>query len=236
MKIYLVRHAESLGNADGNLASVTDFPLTEKGELQARNLGKSLKGELEGKHITAYSSPLLRAVQTTKEIFCSAGIENVPIMEVECLKEMDLGKLEGIPFQQLPKEYPEVDLASKLSELHAPEGECYQDVKNRCEFFLRNFVDKAKDDENIIVVSHGITLRVMINLILKRPDKDVDYLNWIENTAQTVFEYDILKKKYQLLCLNDFSHLGELKTKNFDSWGTFAGNTYLETLRGSVEV
>ena len=56
MKIYILRHCESVHNA--NNRSGTNCPLTEKGILQAKNIS--------GHFDVVICSPLLRAIQTLK--------------------------------------------------------------------------------------------------------------------------------------------------------------------------
>lgn len=222
MKMYLMRHAESAGNIKGNLTSTTDYELTPKGKLQAQRAGKILCEELKGKQVMAYCSPLLRAKQTLEEVLCCIGNKNIKIFQTDDLKEMDLGILEGMPFDEQSKQYPDIDLGKRLSALRAPEGECYQDVKNRVKRFLDNYCSQLCEEENILIVSHGITLRVLTNLLLNRPDEDVNDLNWMENTALTVLVYDKEKCAFSVDRLNDYTHLQELKTSNYNEWGLFA--------------
>jgi len=59
--IILVRHGECEGNIKGMFRGRTDFPLNERGLIQAQDLAKELKN-FSIKHI--YSSPLTRARQT----------------------------------------------------------------------------------------------------------------------------------------------------------------------------
>ena len=221
MKVYLIRHAESVGNIRGSLTSTTDFALTEKGRLQAKRLGESLQKELMGKRIAAYCSPLLRAKQTLGEILSCVEAVPLHITETPDLKEMDLGKLEGIPFDEQLIRYPHIDLGAGLSVLSAPDGECYADVKGRVRQFCDIHIAKNNAD-CILVASHGITLRVLTNVLLQRPDKDVDRLNWFENTAVTVLDLDRKEQAFTVEKLMDHSHLRELSTPNFKSWGIFA--------------
>lgn len=221
MKIYLIRHAESVGNIRGSLTSTTDFELTDKGRRQARRLGISLREELKGKKITAFCSPLARAKQTLQEVLDFIDADDVNITENSDLKEMDLGILEGMPFDEQVVKYPEIDLGGRLSCLYAPEGECFADIKERVACFCKSFVT-ATDSECVLIVSHGITLRVLTNILLNRPDKDIDYLNWFENTAQTVLSFDKDSQSFRVEKLNDYSHLKELGTSNFKDWGLFA--------------
>lgn len=230
MKIYLIRHAESVGNTKGSLVSTTDFELTGKGKLQAQRVGEYLYEELKGKEIVAYCSPLLRARQTLQGIFDCMAQKDIKMIETDDLKEMDLGILEGMPFDEQLIRYPEIDLAKRLSALQAPEGESYQDMKLRVGRFVEQYISKPEDNRDILIVSHGITLRILTNLILKRPDEDVNSLNWLENTAHTVLVYDKDKDGFCIERLNDYSHLQELKTANYNEWGLFAEpNAYYKT-------
>lgn len=231
MNLYLIRHAESYGNIKGKIISTTDFELTEKGVLQARRAGQKICKQLKERQISAYCSPLARARQTLLEILCCIGQNNSNITESSCLKEMDLGLLEGMSWEERRHNYPEVDLDEKLSLLQAPDGESYQDVKKRCQEFIENYLAKENDESCIVIVSHGITLRVLTNLLLNRPDDDVNFLNWMENTAITELIWEKEHHTYQIARLNDYSHLGKLKTAGYENWGLFAKRNYLENYR-----
>jgi len=232
MKIYLVRHAESVGNLKGSLISTTDFGLTEKGKKQSQRLGEFLNEELKAKKLITYCSPLLRAKQTLQEMLSCIDACDVTVTEIPELKEMDLGILEGMPFDEQVIRYPDINIGNGLSHFSAPGGECYRDIKRRIEQFYNTHID-GSDDENIVIVSHGITLRVLVNTILQRPDEDVNCLNWFENTAQTVITYDKEKGRFDLDKLNDYSHLKELVTANYKDWGFFAAkDAYLKRIAG----
>lgn len=226
MKLYLIRHAESYGNIRGKIISSTDFELTEKGVSQSQRIGQKICLELKEKPISAYCSSLARAKQTLIEILCYIGQENVEITETDFLKEMDLGLLEGMTWEERRQKYPEIDLDKKLSLLQAPYGESYQDVKNRCKMFAEKYLEKETNEKNILIVSHGITLRILINFLLKRPDEDINFLNWMENTALTELILEKESHTYQLVRLNDYSHLKELQTIGYEKWGLFATHDY----------
>ncbi len=168
------------------------------------------------KIISAYCSSLARAKQTLIEILRCIGQENAEITETDFLKEMDLGLLEGMTWEERQQKYPEIDLDKKLSLLQAPYGESYQDVKNRCKTFTEKYLEKETDEKNILIISHGITLRILINFLLKRPDEDINFLNWLENTALTELILEKESHTYQLVRLNDYSHLKELQTIGYE--------------------
>lgn len=228
LKLYLIRHAESYGNIKGKIISTTDFELTEKGIAQSRRIGQKIRRELQGKGISVYCSSLARARQTLQEILRCIGQEDAVITESAFLKEMDLGLLEGLSWEERRQKYPEIDLDKKLSLLQAPGGESFQDVKNRCLSFAENYLYDKDEESNVIIVSHGITLRVLTNLLLNRPDEDINFLNWMENTALTELIREEQSRTYRAARLNDYSHLGDLKTAGYENWGLFASRNYLE--------
>jgi len=59
--VYLARHGETAWSLTGQHTGITDLPLTERGEQNARALGERLVGLNFGK---VFTSPLKRAVRT----------------------------------------------------------------------------------------------------------------------------------------------------------------------------
>ena len=59
--IYLARHGETAWSLTGQHTGLTDLPLTERGEENARRLGERLSGIAFAK---AWTSPLQRARRT----------------------------------------------------------------------------------------------------------------------------------------------------------------------------
>lgn len=63
MKLYLIRHGETIWNEKGLWQGITDVPLNEKGREQAKKLANSLE-----RVDAIYSSPLKRSLETAEEI------------------------------------------------------------------------------------------------------------------------------------------------------------------------
>src|SRR6266567_3220316 len=59
--VYLARHGETAWSISGQHTGLSDLPLTERGERNARRLGERLKGLAFTKVLT---SPLQRATRT----------------------------------------------------------------------------------------------------------------------------------------------------------------------------
>ena len=61
--VYLARHGETAWSISGQHTGLTDLPLTDRGESNARRLGDRLKGLRFDK---VFTSPLQRAVRTSE--------------------------------------------------------------------------------------------------------------------------------------------------------------------------
>ena len=100
--VYLVRHGETAWSLSGQHTGLTDLPLTQRGERNARLLGRRLSGLAFAKVLT---SPLQRAVRTCE----LAGFG--PIAEVDRdLLEWNYGDYEGRRTVEIHAERPEWQL------------------------------------------------------------------------------------------------------------------------------
>ena len=85
--IYLARHGETAWSLTGQHTGLTDLPLTEQGERNARNLGERLRGLTFAK---VFTSPLHRAIRTCE----LAGFKAVAEVDAN-LVEWNYGDYEG---------------------------------------------------------------------------------------------------------------------------------------------
>src|SRR6478736_4194883 len=97
--ICLARHGETAWSLSGQHTGLTDLPLTQRGELNARNLGQRLKGRSFAK---VFTSPLKRAVHTCE----LAGFGNEAEVDPNLL-EWDYGQYEGRRTAEIRKEWPD---------------------------------------------------------------------------------------------------------------------------------
>ena len=96
--LYLARHGETAWSVSGQHTGLTDLPLTERGERNARQLGERLKGLSFAK---VFTSPLRRATRTCE----LAGFGGAADVEPGLL-EWDYGKYEGWKTEDIHKECP----------------------------------------------------------------------------------------------------------------------------------
>src|SRR5262245_41257517 len=100
--VYLARHGETAWSLSGQHTGLTDLPLTERGERNARRLGERLKGLAFG---NVFTSPLKRAARTCE----LAGLGRVAQQE-EDLLEWNYGAYEGRRSVEIHTERPEWNL------------------------------------------------------------------------------------------------------------------------------
>src|SRR5436309_7014719 len=100
--LYLARHGETAWSLTGQHTGLTDLPLTERGERNARLLGKRLAGLTFAK---VFTSPLQRAIRTCE----LAGFGAVAEVDRN-LVEWNYGKYEGRRTAEIRAERPDWEL------------------------------------------------------------------------------------------------------------------------------
>jgi probable phosphoglycerate mutase len=100
--VYLARHGETAWTVSGQHTGVTDIPLTERGEGNARRLGERLKGLTFAR---VFTSPLQRVKRT-----CAlAGFGAMAEVDPD-LVEWNYGDYEGRTTAEIHKERPDWQL------------------------------------------------------------------------------------------------------------------------------
>jgi probable phosphoglycerate mutase len=100
--VYLARHGETAWSVSGQHSGLTDLPLTERGEQNARRLGERLQ---RLSFVSVLTSPLKRAART-----CAlAGFGSVAEID-RSLVEWDYGEYEGRRSVEIHRERPDWDL------------------------------------------------------------------------------------------------------------------------------
>src|SRR5215831_16644408 len=100
--IYLARHGETAWSLTGQHTGLTDLPLTERGERNARQLGERLRSLTFAQ---VYTSPLQRAARTCE----LAGFGAVAEVDRD-LVEWDYGQYEGRRTAEIRAERPDWEL------------------------------------------------------------------------------------------------------------------------------
>jgi probable phosphoglycerate mutase len=144
--IYLARHGETAWSLTGQHTGLTDLPLTERGEQNARALGERLIGLNFAK---VFTSPLQRAARTCE----LAGFGAVAKVDRDLL-EWNYGHYEGRRTAEIHAERPDWQLFRD----GCPGGESPDQVGARADGVLSR-VRAVRGD--VLLFSSGHFLRVL---------------------------------------------------------------------------
>jgi broad specificity phosphatase PhoE len=144
--VYLARHGETAWTLSGQHTGLTDLPLTERGERNARRLAERLRGAIFAK---VFTSPLHRATRTCE----LAGFGALAEIDGDLL-EWNYGEYEGRLTADIHKERPEWQLFRD----GCPGGESPNDVAVRADRAVKR-VRAVEGD--VLLFSSGHFLRVL---------------------------------------------------------------------------
>ena len=147
--LFVVRHGETEWSANGRHTSVTDLPLTERGEQQA----KLLIGHLEPSDFGLVLSSPRRRARDTAELAGFTG-KHEPHLD-EDLAEWAYGEYEGRTSAEIHEEMPGWTIWSHAT----PGGETADQVAAR----LDRVVERVRGSgvERALCFAHGHSLRAL---------------------------------------------------------------------------
>lgn len=162
MKLYFIRHGETVWNTQAKLQGKSDIPLNEKGVALARVTGEALA---DVPFAAIYSSPLKRALQTAQLV---AGDRDVPIVTDRRLEEIGFGIWEGLSCHkdhyEIPSDSFQDFFLDPFGYQPPAQGETVRHVCGRTADFLEELIRKmGKEESNVLISCHGCTLRALMN-------------------------------------------------------------------------
>ena len=163
---FLVRHGETEWNVERRIQGWADSPLTSVGRAQAEIHGKLL-ATLGIDRVLA--SPLGRTKQTVAPIVRETKVA----AEYHArLREVCMGEWSGRTSREIQSCYAE-QWQARLDDpegYRPPNGENRFDVSRRVAPLLVELNDAPQHDQ-VVLVSHGITIRVLLELLLGYSDE-----------------------------------------------------------------
>lgn len=210
--VYLVRHAEALGNINETFQGRTDTDLTDKGRAQLDCLAERFRDI----PITAlYASPLRRTRDTADAVNRYHGL---PITLNDRLVEIDGGDWEEQSWVNIPKLFPrEYECwQSHMAAFVAPHGEAMQAVFDRMRETVGS-IAAQHPGETIAIVSHGCAIRNFLCFAAGDPITELGNVGWADNTAVSCVAYE--NGSVRLVFKNDARHLpSTLSTLAMSKW------------------
>jgi 2,3-bisphosphoglycerate-dependent phosphoglycerate mutase len=173
MKLFLLRHGESLANcarhkAEAEQSLTIDFSgreqdvsLSERGKIQAENAGKFFANQSNIPNII-FCSPYARTRETAEYLIKSANVNYTQIVYDERLRERELGIFDRLTkfgaLAKYPEECAKREHYGKF--YYRPTGgENWADVALR----IRSFWQDLRQDfatENALIITHEVVIRV----------------------------------------------------------------------------
>lgn len=210
LKFFVIRHGETVSNAEKRFSGHQDVNLTEKGIWQAEQLSRRLKDE----HIdVAFSSDLKRAIHTAKIVL---GNHNLPIIIEPYFREIHFGDWEGLKWEEIDTENGKESSTGwwNQPDLPIPGGESLCDLRKRIMTGLKKVIAEHDEEDRcktIAIVSHGGVSKMIVGIALDVPVRKVWHIRQ-QSTALNVIKYD-KKGGFFIDSVNDIAHLTFMQRK-----------------------
>ncbi len=161
LKLYFLRHGETVSSRTGGYCGSLDVELTPEGQLMAEDFGRAYKS-LDW--LAVFASPLRRAMATAKPLANAIGKE---IQSRDGLKEIAYGTWEGMSPDEVNQKYHD-EYVRWLSDpgWNPPTGgEKGIEIARRSSQVLQE-IEATYSTGNVLVVSHKATIRIMLCSLL----------------------------------------------------------------------
>ena len=168
-RLFIARHGETIFNLAGRIQGNHAYtPLTLNGFAQADEMGRALALHLgEGPPIDLVASDTDRALQTLSVIAEHLGVDWHQAKPDKRLGEIDMGEWTGTYYRDLDGKL-DIDSTELLFSTTAPGGETYPDIAVRLDGWLK----EQKFDRDMILISHGMTSRVLRAMLIGLPKNE----------------------------------------------------------------
>ena len=215
-KLVLLRHGESTWNKENRFTGWTDVDLSEKGKVEAKAAGDTLKKEGYLFDL-AFCSVLTRANRTLNIVLEEMGLTWIPVVKSWRLNERHYGALQGLDKAETAAKHGEAqvkiwrrayDIAppamtredpryagfdpryALLGEQELPLTECLKDTVARVmPFWKSDIVPAIAGGKRVLVAAHGNSLRAIVKHLDGVSDADIVELN-IPTGIPLVYELD----------------------------------------------
>lgn len=181
--ITLMRHGESESNIldviNSNPKDLETYGLTMQGKGQVEEAAQVLLAEQKksGRKITKiYASDFRRTRETAEHVAQVLGLQTSDIVFDARLREVHGGDFDGSTWSGRASSG---FFKNKYESIYKknPNGESVQDVKKRVSEFLYD-LDSKNENEEILVVTHGLPLRLMVHVAEGKTCRDLLRSGW----------------------------------------------------------
>lgn len=173
-KLILIRHGQSIWNAENRFTGWTNVELSEKGELEALEAGKLLsKINIDSVH----TSDLIRAQKTAEIIMKNNEVsKDFVTYEDFRLNERNYGELQGLNKKETAEKHgsEQVHIWRRSYDIAPPGGESLKMTAERTiPYFIEEILPELEAGKNILVSAHGNSLRSIVMHIEKLSPEEI---------------------------------------------------------------
>lgn len=200
-KLILVRHGHTEFNHKQKFMGHTDIDMSPEGYRQI----EKLRDRLALVKIDAVCTSNLLRARTTAGII-TAG-RNLEITSCSELREINYGQAEGLTYDEISRDYPEVGQAmiDRSCLISFPGGECFSDLEARIRTFTQE-LRRYSSEQTILITGHSGPLTLLVCFLLGASREMWWHLH-MDNASLSVV--DTYKEGAILSRFNDVSHLGK---------------------------
>lgn len=194
MILYLVRHGQSVGNVSRTFHGQTDYPLTDLGRQQAREVAEKLR---EVSFTRCCASDLRRAWDTA--LICLEDRDMTPEVCIG-LREHFVGEMEDISWEESEVRFPGIAQQYWHDWFHTivPGGETPGEMLERVGKTVDEII--AQGEDTLIAAHNGSLTLILLHLGLMTEEEVADPKIYFHQGTYTAIE--VTEAGAKLLCFN----------------------------------
>tara|TARA_B100001250_G_scaffold382930_1_gene376495 strand:- start:2202 stop:2810 length:609 start_codon:yes stop_codon:yes gene_type:complete len=173
-RLILIRHGQSVWNAENRFTGWTDVDLSEKGVLEAKEAGEELR---EQRIDVVHTSDLIRAKRTAEIVMSSNAVsEGISTKSDWRLNERNYGDLQGLNKAETAEKHgsEQVHIWRRSFDVAPPGGESLEMTAERTiPYFEDEILPDLEAGMNVLVSAHGNSLRSIVMHIEKISPEDI---------------------------------------------------------------
>ena len=162
-RLILIRHGQSVWNAENRFTGWTDVDLSDKGVSEAEEAGNELSNE---KIDVVHTSDLIRAKRTAEIVMKSNVRSNGTVTKSDWrLNERNYGALQGLNKAETADKHgaEQVQIWRRSFDVAPPEGESLEMTAERTiPYFEGEVLPDLESGANVLVSAHGNSLRSIV--------------------------------------------------------------------------
>jgi broad specificity phosphatase PhoE len=204
--VFLVRHGQSRGNAEGRFGGHTDTPLSPRGRKQAKAAATILAKE---KLTVIYASDLARSLETAMPL---ARLTHLAVQPAAEFRERSVGVMEGLTFEEAAEQHPEqyAALLQRDFDHVLLGGESYRQTLDRAARKLDEAIAINRGGR-IAIFTHTGTICILALHLMGALDAPELKPVWIHSSNCGISRFDVRDDGFvRVAVINDTRHLAGL--------------------------